>query len=197
MRPQPFSILAPATFLIAGLAAAAPRPASLPDQALDILTRRCFQCHGGSKISGLDLRTRAAALAGGAHGAGITPGKPEASPVHTFVTGAGGKQMPPSGPLPRAEQELLKRWIEAGAEWPGVGASSDVWWSLRPLRRPAIPAVKNREWARNPIDAFVLARLEAEGLRPAPPAGRRELIRRVYFDLTGLPPVPEEVEAFV
>jgi len=199
-RPRSARILPLAFALAAGAAAlalAAP-PASLGQRAVDVLRRRCWQCHGGSKVAGLDLRTRAAALKGGEHGKGLVPGQPEESPVYLYVAGKGTAKMPPGGALPAAEQGLLREWIAAGAPWPGeaAGSEGDVWWSLRPLRAPRPPRVRNRAWVRNPVDAFVLARLEARGLSPAPPAAPRELIRRLTFDLWGLPPAPEDVEAF-
>ncbi|MFN3650165.1 MAG: DUF1549 domain-containing protein [Armatimonadota bacterium] len=168
---------------------------SLVQQAHGILARRCFQCHSGGSSSPLDLRTREGALKGGKGGPAVVPGKPAESPLYRLVAATEGLRMPPGSPLPAAEQEVLRRWIAAGAQWPGSEESS--WWSLRPLRRPAMPRVRRAAWVRSPIDAFVLARLEAQGLSPAPTADRRTLIRRLSFDLIGLPPTPEEVEAFV
>ena len=123
--------------------------------------------------------------------------------------------MPPSGKLPpRPRSTILTRWVKEGLAWPAgrrLGSPEDTArardrqaapsrrasWAYRPVVRPAVPRVKNQGWVRNPIDAFVLARLEAEGLAPAAPADRVALIRRVTYDLTGLPPTPEEVDAFV
>src|SRR5262249_21233800 len=110
--------------------------------------------------------------------------------------------------LPRAEEDVLRAWVRAGAPWPkdrvlnpyelttDTRAGLD-WWSLRPVQRPPVPTVKGPGRADNPIDAFILAGLEWQGLRPARPAAPRTLIRRLSFDLTGLPPAPEDVEAFV
>ncbi len=187
----------------------------LAAKASDILRRRCFQCHGADAISGLDLRTHSAALRGGKRGPAIVPGQPEKSPLYQFVAGKGAALMPPAGALHPNELALLRQWIQAGAPWmeaegqkaegrsqkAGAGGgkreAAGQFWSLRPVRKPPLPQVRNRAWVRNPVDAFVLAKLEASGLAPAPPAGRRELIRRLSFDLTGLPPTPEEVDAFV
>src|SRR5438874_1904194 len=115
--------------------------------------------------------------------------------------------MPPKQPLGAADVEVLRRWIDTGAAWEGpdlqpasaaaAGRAGSGWWSLQPVRRPAIPSVAQKEWVRTPIDAFVLARLEAQGLSPAPEADRRTFVRRVTVDLTGLLPTPEEVDAFV
>lgn len=102
-----------------------------------MLQRRCFQCHAGSRISGLDLRTRDAALKGGAHGPALAPGKPDASPLYTAVSGKSKLRMPPVGGVPASEQEVLRQWIAAGAAWPDSAAGEgEVWWSLRPLRAP-------------------------------------------------------------
>jgi len=109
--------------------------------------------------------------------------------------------MPPEGRLTPGEITDLTRWIQAGAPWPAAPAaasdSPEMHWAFRPVRRPPVPRVKQRGWVRTPVDAFILARLEARGLRPAPEADRRTLIRRAAFDLTGLPPAPEDVAAFL
>ncbi len=115
--------------------------------------------------------------------------------------------MPPKAPLPATEKEALRDWIAGGAEWgtdpidpyqvtTSRRAGRD-WWSLQPVHRPSLPSVRGGGWVRTPIDAFVMQKLEASGLTPAPEAERRQLIRRVSFDLTGLPPTPEQVDAFV
>src|SRR5205085_6344457 len=113
--------------------------------------------------------------------------------------------MPPEG-RPRLKPEevgVLRAWIDQGADWPesAAGAARDPldWWSLRPLTRPAVPVVAGSDAARvrNPIDAFILAKLREKGLTPSPEADRRTLLRRVTFDLTGLPPTPEEVDTFL
>jgi hypothetical protein len=114
------------------------------------------------------------------------------------------RKMPPRQPLSAAEMETLRRWIAGGAAWAGKVSPREEpqragrdWWSLQPVVRPALPAVQDRAWVRNPLDAFVLARLEAQGLKPAPPADRATLLRRAGFDLLGLPPSPAETDAFV
>ncbi len=142
-------------------------------------------------------------LKGGEAGAVVVPGKSADSLLYAKVHDG---KMPQDGPLAQAEVELLRRWLDAGAPWPDAlvlkppaekGRAGPDWWSLQPIRRPAVPDVKDRDWVRNPIDAFILAGLEAKGLAPAPEADRRTYIRRVTFDLIGLPPTPEEIDAFL
>jgi hypothetical protein len=140
---------------------------------------------------------------GGDSGPAIVPGRPNESLLLDMVLG-NKPQMPKSGPkLTAGEVALLRKWIEQGASWPrGLTlreqkSDAETWWSLRPLTRAQIPAVKQAGWVRTPIDAFILSKLEKEGLSPSPEADRLTLIRRLYFDLLGLPPTPVEVEAFL
>ena len=193
-------------FLIALPAVAAEPGPSFDKQVAPLLQSRCLKCHNHAKARGdLDLTTAAALLKGGEAGAVVAPGKSADSLL--FAKVRDGK-MPPGRPLAESEVGLLRRWIDAGAPWtqglalkPPAGTENGRaganWWSLQPIRRPAVPAVANRGWVRNPIDAFILAALEAKGLSPAPEADRRTLIRRVTFDLIGLPPTPEEIDAFL
>ncbi len=150
------------------------------------------------------LDSRTATLAGGQGGPAIVPGKSSQSRLIELITGAGDDKlvMPPEGQrLSSDEIARLRAWIDEGATWPEAidprrarGASH---WAFKRPERPAVPAVKDIGWPRNPIDAFVLARLEHQGLRPAPEADRATLLRRVSLDLTGLPPTPDEVERFL
>lgn len=170
-----------------------------------ILVRRCLECHSGSEPKGkLGLTTRAGMLKGGRGGPALLPGNAAESEMWSRVEAG---KMPPKKPLPAEEKALLKKWIAKGAVWQGPPldlfahttehrAGFD-WWSLQPVRRPSLPAVKDTSWPRNPIDYFVLERLEANGLTPSPEADPTTLIRRVTFDLIGLPPNPSEVEDFV
>jgi cytochrome c553 len=170
-----------------------------------VLARSCFACHGPDKQrGGLRLDVRAAALMGGDSGPVIRIGQSAESRLIRYVAGlAADKVMPPKGERLSAEQVgLLRAWIDQGASWPdaaaGEAGTAEVWWSLRPLTRPAVPGIPNlKSQISNPIDAFVLAKLQAAGLEPSPEADRRTLLRRVTFDLTGLPPAPEEVEAWL
>ena len=160
-----------------------------------ILADNCFACHGpdsASRKAGLRLdKFEEATLDRGGHAA-IVKGKPESSEIIRRVTGQGPIMPPAPGHKRLSPQQIavLKRWIAEGAEY-------ELHWAYQNPVRPALPAVKNFVWVRNPIDRFVLARLEKEGLTPAPEADRRTLARRLSLDLTGLPPEPADVEAFV
>ena len=172
---------------------------SLEKQAGKILEAKCLACHGQTRMADLDLRELSTTLKGGKRGPAVVPGNAEESLLYKAVKRDGELQMPPgkSG-LSAAEVTTLKDWINAGARFAsGTKTAEPSWWSLRKPVRPAIPGVKDASWIRNPIDAFIFAKLEAKGLRPAPAADRRTLARRVYFDLHGLPPTPEEVDQFV
>jgi mono/diheme cytochrome c family protein len=161
-----------------------------------IFAASCYTCHGDKKQKGdLRLDRKASVLESGA----IVPGKSEQSPMIQRVAGLEPEaKMPPKGPALTAEQiGILRAWIDQGAAWPEEVAGAKKHWAYQPLSLPPIPNVKQRDWVRTPIDAFVLARLEAKGMTPSEPAERRILLRRVTFDLIGLPPTPQEVEAFL
>jgi hypothetical protein len=169
--------------------------------AKTLLDSKCVICHGAARMSDLDLRETAAILKGGKRGPAVVPGKAVDSLLYKAVRREGELQMPPGkAALSTAEVALLRDWINAGARLDqGENASKAAasWWSFIKPQRPAGPAVKDSSWVRNPIDSFILAKLEQQGLRPAPAAERRTLARRAYFDLLGLPPTPEQVEQFV
>jgi mono/diheme cytochrome c family protein len=172
-----------------------------------ILTTHCVQCHGPKKQSGgLRLDARASALATTDRGTIVVPGAPEKSVLIHAVRQTGELKMPPKGKLPTDAIDALALWIKLGARWPDgkAGTASDpatlAWkthWAFQPVRKPALPPTRDSQWPGTPIDRFILAKLEDRGLRPSAPADRRVLIRRVTFDLIGLPPTPEEVQAFV
>ena len=163
-----------------------------------LLARRCLDCHSGTKPEGkLDLSRKASALKT------LAPGKKGASRFWKRIL---ADEMPPNKPLPDAEKELIRSWIASGAGWgtdpidpyrvtTATRAGYD-WWSLRPIM-PVAPPVVRSPLVRNPIDRFILAKLEAKGLAPSPEADRRIIVRRLTFDLIGLPPSPDDVEAFV
>jgi hypothetical protein len=170
-----------------------------------LLQKRCLGCHDDvKKRGGLDLSTRGAALAGGDSGPALVAGSAARSRLVEFVSGPKPRMPRRGAKLAPSEVVLLKRWIDAGAPWPkdvvlkAEGAPAEaVWWSLRPLARPVVPAVQGKDRVRGPVDAFLLAALGAKGLSFAPEADRHTLIRRLTFDLHGLPPAPEAVEAFI
>jgi len=177
-----------------------------------ILVEECLSCHVGADAQGkLVLTTRAALLKGGASGPSLSLTKPADSLLLRAVRYE-GRRMPPKGKLAQPKIDTLTRWVAAGAPWPSgpegdlqskvfhgpppVNEETKRFWSFQPVKRPAVPKPRNAAWVRNPVDAFILAKLEASGLTPNPPADRAQLIRRAYYDVIGLPPTPEEVQTF-
>jgi hypothetical protein len=170
-----------------------------------LLARRCLGCHNPTLAKGkLDLSSREGFHKGGRRGPVVVAGKLADNRLWQRID---DEEMPPREPLSAPEKAILKEWLAGGARW-GTSPidpylfSSDKhggydWWSLQPVRRPPLPTVKAKGWVRNDLDTFVLARLEATGLSPSPEADRRTLIRRLKFDLLGLPPSPGEVDAFL
>src|SRR5215510_1043623 len=199
------------------------RPQQLPREAQrrvdfardiePILKARCLSCHGSKQqMGGLRLDRRDDALRGGNSGPVIEPGKSAASRIIRLVTGMEQDLvMPPAGKrLSALEVGLLRAWIDQGANWPvgewesgiaGADGKAEAGvpkhWSFQPIKRPEVPAARNRNWLRNPIDNFVMARLEAEGIEPSPEAGRETLVRRLHLDLIGLPPTPKQLAEFL
>jgi mono/diheme cytochrome c family protein len=185
-------------------------PKFFETQVQPILQAHCFTCHGREgKVKGrLRLTNREALLKGGRHGPAVSLTKPEDSLLLQAVNHQDLK-MPPTGKLPQAQIDTLNRWVKMGVPWtekatvakrhgpPPVDEQARDFWSFRPVVRPKAPEVKNADWARTPLDAFVLAKLEAAGLQPASPVGKTSLLRRLFYDLIGLPPRPEEVQAFL
>ena len=174
------------------------------------LAKNCFSCHATTKMGGLDMTSRDTLLQGGKSGPAIQPGDPENSLLIQAVRQTHERiKMPPGAKLPEGDVEVLAAWIRDGAVWPehppaaaksagpSITAEQRSWWAFQPVRKPELPQVKDQDWAKTAIDRFVLAKLEEKNLRPVPPADRRTLIRRTTYDLTGLPPTPEEVAAFV
>ena len=162
-----------------------------------ILSENCFHCHGpdgNTRMADLRLDTREGVFAKRENGVPVVPGNLQASLLYQRITQTDpALKMPPENShkvLTDAQKDILKRWIADGATW-------KEHWSFVSPSRASLPLVKKKEWVRNSIDGFVLAKLEAAGLEPAPEADRRALIRRLSLDLTGLPPTPAEVEQFV
>jgi hypothetical protein len=203
---------------LGSLAGAAPeptaQPAARPGDASEffetrvrpVLVESCLRCHGAKKqSSGLRVDSRDALLEGGENGPAIVTGDPDKSlliqavrQVHEDI------RMPPKGKLPGPAVDALAEWVRRGAPWPeGTVLSpaqrdraAETHWAFQPVRPVSPPKVRDAAWGSSPIDAFILAKLEGQGMRPSPRADRRTLIRRATIDLTGLPPTAEEIEAF-
>jgi mono/diheme cytochrome c family protein len=175
-----------------------------------VFAKNCYACHTKTKVAGLQMDTREGLLKGGDTGPAVVPGDLEKSLLIKAIRHEDERlAMPKGGKLKPQEIADISTWIQKGAAWPEPkpmvsAAPKDFeitkemreFWSFRPLSKPEVPSVKNSAWAKAPVDRFVMARLEEEGLKPVGPAPRRALIRRVTLDLTGLPPSIEEVEAF-
>ncbi|MBI1354607.1 MAG: DUF1553 domain-containing protein [Acidobacteria bacterium] len=183
--------------LVLAIAAGAPIAWSAPPDASAaraILERRCQACHGPQGMSGLDVTSREALLAGGKRGPSLVAGDPDASLLIQVISGRHELRMPMGREaLPPDEVRTLTDWVRQGAPWGGGAAESEaLWWSFRPPVKAEPP-----DASKNPVDAFIDATLESKGLTPLPRADKRTLVRRAYFDLHGLPPTPEQVDAFV
>lgn len=184
-----------------------------------VLVQHCYSCHSADAAAkkklkgGLLLDTRDGLRTGGDSGPALVPGKPADSLLIQTLKYDAELKMPPKGKLPAAVIADFEAWVKTGApdprlaspgRQPGGGKAVGLsiqegrkFWAYRPVANPAVPAVKDAGWPANDIDRFVLAGLEAKGLIPAPDADRAALARRLYYDLHGLPPTPEEVDAFV
>ena len=181
------------------------RPVDFEADIRPIFAASCVGCHGPKKQKGgLALHARAAAMGGGDDGPVILPGKSAESRLVRYVDGLDDDHpMPPKGagkPLTPDQVGLLRAWIDQGARWPDEGPTAverPDHWSFRKPVRPDSPEIRDPSWPRNPIDRFVLSRLDREGLKPSTPAARATLIRRVGLDLIGLPPTLDEVDAFL
>jgi mono/diheme cytochrome c family protein len=180
-----------------------------------VLAENCYSCHGpAQQMAGLRLDSRASVLKGSMNGPVLVPGDPEKSALIRAIRYNGAVKMPPPGKLPNPVIETLTAWVKIGAPWPSTPISSAAGsatpasgfvitaaqkrhWAFQPVRKPPLPAVKNKAWLTSPIDGFVLAKLEQKGLRPARPADKLTLLRRATFDLTGLPPTVPEIDAYL
>jgi hypothetical protein len=178
-------------------------------QIRPVLATHCFNCHGSKKQqAGLRLDSREAIVKGSDNGSVIDLKNPEKSLILQVVGYQGDVKMPPKGPLPTDAVKALQRWIANGAAWPvavatvpavkdSVALAKKTHWSFKPVAKPTVPTVKHAGFVLTPIDNFVLVRLESEGMEPSASADRRTLLRRATFDLTGLPPTPEAIAAFM
>lgn len=177
------------------------KPVDYKKEIAPILASRCLECHGPEKQrGGYRLDSRALAIDAGDSGKkGIVPGKSAESSVVARIAGRDGKRMPPKGdPLTPEQAALITKWIDAGAPYAdsGTPAVASTHWSFQPLRAVSPPGVSSLPTVHNPVDAFILSRLEKEGTRPNPPADKATIARRLALDLTGLPLAPERVRAF-
>src|SRR5262245_38257669 len=215
-----FALCACFALTSARLHADEPAPPLTPEQeklfeekVRPLLAANCFECHGPKKQeSGLRLDSRAAVIEGGDSGEKtVVPGDPERSLLVKAINHVGDYHMPPKRKLADDEIAALTEWVKVGLPWPAAGSYAQdarqssaelaklhrqTHWAYQPVHRPALPSVRAPKWLHGRLDAFVLARLEGAGLSPSAQADRRTLIRRLSFDLLGLPPTPEEVEAF-
>ena len=173
------------------------------DKVAPILEQRCLHCHGEATHKGnLSLSTAAAAFRGGDSGPAVVPGKPDESILLDMIGGNPPEMPQKDNPLSKQDVASIRSWIAHGAAWPAGLSLNDRrfeghgWWSFAPLNRPKVPTAPGSSRARTPIDSFILDTLARHGLKPSPEADRRTLIRRLAFDLIGLPPTPEEIEAF-
>jgi cytochrome c553 len=203
------------TVLWAVLAVVAARPPAALGQAADffesrirpVLADKCFACHGPNKQrGGLRLDSPAGLRKGGDSGPVVVPGHPEKSLLIQAIRQAGERKMPPKDKLSAQAVADLTAWVKMGAPWPHTPGTAqepdaaEAWkkhWAFQPVRRPAVPQVPGLPPGASPVDAFLATALRAKGLSLSPPADPRTLLRRVTFDLTGLPPTAEEIEAFV
>src|SRR5260370_1314148 len=179
------------------------------DKVRPILMQNCSPCHTDSAMGHLRVDSRESLLKGGSRGPAIVPNDPDKSLMIQAVRQTGELKMPKGGKLTPEQVQSLTDWVKMGAPWPRskpvltasasqfkISSEQRAFWSFQPLKTPATPSVKNAHWAKTAIDRLVLAKLESQGISPAPAAERRTLLPRATIDLTGLPPTPEEIEAF-
>ena len=204
-----FTLLIAIIYVRQGFTAGQDEQQKLAQQAVTIFQNNCLRCHGADMKSGLDLRTRESILKGGNRGAAIIPNNSKDSLLYQFISGAKSPRMPIGGELDEDDIETIENWIDKGAIWPTTIALKV---SNAPIKEKEITAEHRKYWAfvspvksevpkiagyKNPIDAFIVAELNKKGLTLSPSADKATLLRRVTFDLTGLPPTPEEIKAFL
>ncbi|HWB98065.1 MAG TPA: DUF1549 domain-containing protein, partial [Bryobacteraceae bacterium] len=168
-----------------------------------LFASNCYACHGPKmKMAGLDLSTAAGFARGRDSGPIVVPGDPEHSKLIQAVSHTGAIKMPPGPKLSGQQIADLTAWVKMGSPWPRneaapAQAGGSDFWSFQPVKDHAPPKVRDRDWVQSPIDAFILAKLEEKGITPSPRADKLTLLRRATFDLTGLPPTPQEIDAFL
>ncbi len=189
--------------VLPGRLSAAPPAVDFARDVYPLLQEHCIDCHGADSSEGdLRLDARAYFLQGGVSGRVVVPGDADRSLLwRRVIHDDAEKRMPlDADPLQPSVQETIRRWIDSGAEWPAaVGPQIEVepHWAYQPIVRPTVPDVENSNWPRNPIDAFLLHRMRLAKLQPAPPADRVAWLRRVYLDLIGVPPTPQQVDDYL
>ncbi|MFO0806095.1 MAG: PSD1 and planctomycete cytochrome C domain-containing protein [Gemmataceae bacterium] len=173
-----------------------------------LFIEKCQRCHGAKKAeAGLRVDSREALLKGGDHGPAVVPGRADKGTLLAALNHTGDVKMPESGKLPDAKIAAVKKWVLDGAAWPeektattrtpGINASDRKHWAFQPVADPLPPPVRDAAWPQTDLDRFLLARLEAAGIKPAAVVDKRTLLRRVTFDLTGLPPTPDEIRDYL
>src|SRR5215467_5230267 len=202
-----------ASIISCGLAGAADTGEFFETRVRPVFAKNCYACHTDSKMGGLRLDSADSVQQGGKSGPAIIPGKPDESLLIQAIRYSHERlKMPPGGKLKDQEIADITEWVQSGAAWPAgspaleskpanteyvITPQQRAFWSFQPVQKPALPEVKEKALVHSPIDNFVLAKLESQGLKPARPADKRILIRRASLDLIGLPPTPEEVDAFL
>src|SRR3954470_12541784 len=217
MRFTPIFAALAFTFWVPGALTAAENPpaAAHGTDAISLIETHCIKCHGGEKTkAGLALTTRDTLLRGGESGVAVVPGQAESSLLYRMVTHQEDPGMPhKEDKLPDEQIRQIADWIRADVPYSrivhqtvpvttpktafAITEDDRAHWAFQPVKPHAVSPVQNRAWVKTPLDAFILARLDAEGLQPSPPASKEALIRRVSLDLIGLPPTPAEIDAFI
>ncbi|MGH9631521.1 MAG: DUF1549 domain-containing protein, partial [Bryobacteraceae bacterium] len=171
-----------------------------------VFVENCYSCHSSklkTPLGGLRVDSREELLKGGNSGPALVPGNPEESRIAQAVTHQGTLKMPPNGKLDQQQIQDIATWVKMGAPYPAASDSASnsagepQFWAFQPVKDPPEPQVTDTAWIESPIDRFILAALESKDLTPAPPAEKRTLLRRATYDLTGLPPSPEEIRDFI
>ncbi len=177
--------------MMALLLGSLPAESAYGQDIISVLSKNCFVCHGPNvkpPMGGLAFSGTDALKKGGKRGPAIVPWKSAESLLFKAVSRTGELKMPPAGPISPEEIEIIRKWIDAGGVWPNKQA--ELHWAYRPVVKPVVPTVKHPEWVANEIDAFIVAGYEKKKLTPARTADRATLLRRVSYDLIGLPPTP-------
>ncbi len=214
----PFNLLLFGTMMSPGAVISAPQSADFVEffetRIRPVLANHCYSCHTDSQMGGLRVDSKESLLKGGKSGPAILPEMPEQSLLIQAVSHSNERLKMPLGGNKLKDSEIadLTTWVKGGAVWPNsanqpasvskspefvIKPEQRAFWSFQPIKKPELPQVKEKSWCKTPIDRFVLAKLEAKGLKPVAAADKRTLIRRASFDLIGLPPTPEEVDAFL